>query len=402
MNTRFNLILLFIFTIATKIVYSQNNFTKGYHVGFQKGYCYSQGYGCMPPISPTPPIPNLGENYSNYNDGYNRGFIDGLNANKIKNKRYSSSQSEYQSLKPEFPQLNLYSPDNDFLNNVYQSAQDRYNKNQINSRTSPQYFENNKPGSQKIDPDVLKKHQEYIKINNVKNRKLRIESLYSKYKSYQRYPSKILNGVYKGKLICKETEHYEFYETCDVWVVNNTIVALEYVSFYELQNSMIMAGFFPLDFYFPSFQERIIFGEISSGKSAIITNTYNPALKETTIAKHDVILLDYVSDFNKFPQIIQKIRSIPANYQLSNATGWHKGYLSDRNILCEERDFYLENGKVKKWIGKTGLENIVDSGGLLMEGRTSVSVVRPPIYQNLSNSPFGKSMVELYDIYFIR
>jgi hypothetical protein len=407
MRIKNKLFLSFVFSITTTIVYSQTNFTKGYSVGYQKGYCYSQGYDCIPPIVPAAPIPNINENINNYNDGYNRGFTEGQNANKRKNNSNASSQSKNGSVKPEFGQMNLYTPDYEHLNNMYKAAQDRYNQNQANSqRSNQQNFQNQPSSNVEINHTaMLKKYQEYTETKNVENRKLRINNLFSKYNSFQEYPSNILNGLYKAKLICKENSSsliYQFYETCDVWIVNNVIVEIEYVTYLGNRTFMIMDGFFPLDFYYPSFQERITFGNITSGKSTITTNLFNPALNETTTTKYDVLLLGYIDDFNKCQQMITKVRSTPANYQLSNATGWYKGYLSDRNVICEERDFYLENGVVKKWIGKTGLENIVDSGGKLMEGRTSVSVVRPPIYQNLPNSPLGKNMVNLYDIYFIK
>jgi hypothetical protein len=300
--------------------------------------------------------------------------------------------------------MELYTPDYDHLNNVYKTAQDRYNKNQTNNqRNNQQNFQNNTSSNVSIDYDAdFKKYREYTETNNVENRKLRINNLFSKYYSYQQYPSHILNGTYKAKLIYISSDKYEFYETCDVLVVNNVIVGIQYVDFYGFQSFKIMDGFFPSDFYYPSFQERITSGNITNGKSTITTKFFNPALNETTTSKYDVLLLDYIDDFNKYQQLIKKVRSNTANYQLSNATGWYKGYLSDRNIFCEERDFYLENGVVKKWIGKTGLENIVDSGGKLIEGRTSVSVVTPPIYQNLPSSPLGKKSINLYDIYFIK
>ena len=149
-------------------------------------------------------------------------------------------------------------------------------------------------------------------------------------------------------------------------------------------------------------QERILSADISNGKSVISTKLYNSAINTIEIYGYEVLLLDYIYFYNKTLQSISNIRSRTVNYQLSNVTGWFKGYLSDRNILCEERDFYIENGVIKKWIGKNGYEHKVDSGGKIMEGRTVVTVVAPPIYNNLSSSPLGKKSIKIYDVYFIK
>lgn len=52
-------------------------FCDGYQAGYKAGACY-QKYGCIPPIPPICPIARVGE--SSFQDGYNRGFADGLRA----------------------------------------------------------------------------------------------------------------------------------------------------------------------------------------------------------------------------------------------------------------------------------------------------------------------------------
>lgn len=54
-------------------------FCDGYKDGYKAGYCYQQ-FGCIPPIPPICPIPNVGE--TTYQDGYNRGFIAGLSSRR--------------------------------------------------------------------------------------------------------------------------------------------------------------------------------------------------------------------------------------------------------------------------------------------------------------------------------
>ena len=54
---------------------TQTAFCAGYKKGYIAGYCYKV-YGCLKPLTPLCPLPDLGE--TGYKDGYNRGFIDGL------------------------------------------------------------------------------------------------------------------------------------------------------------------------------------------------------------------------------------------------------------------------------------------------------------------------------------
>jgi len=54
-------------------------FNIGYDRGYKAGYCYQQPT-CIEPISPIAPIPNMNESADSYTDGYNRGFVNGRNA----------------------------------------------------------------------------------------------------------------------------------------------------------------------------------------------------------------------------------------------------------------------------------------------------------------------------------
>lgn len=59
---------------------AQTPYCKGYAAGYSRGYCRNHGGQlCIPPITPICPIPMLGE--STYQDGYDRGYGDGLAAN---------------------------------------------------------------------------------------------------------------------------------------------------------------------------------------------------------------------------------------------------------------------------------------------------------------------------------
>jgi len=74
-------IILIMLVVVTSLLYAPqafaSSFCEGWNGGYKAGYCYRQ-YGCLAPLVPLCPLPRLGEN--TYQEGYNRGFLAGLNA----------------------------------------------------------------------------------------------------------------------------------------------------------------------------------------------------------------------------------------------------------------------------------------------------------------------------------
>ena len=62
--------------IASPIA-SANGFCEGFEEGYKAGYCYQKSF-CIAPITPICPLPRINE--VSFQDGYNRGFLTGLNA----------------------------------------------------------------------------------------------------------------------------------------------------------------------------------------------------------------------------------------------------------------------------------------------------------------------------------
>ena len=92
--------LLFLLLILTSTIFGQSKFSNGYSDGYKNGYCQNRGIGCMSPLPPIAPIPNIEENLNSYQDGYNRGFTNGLNSQKSSNsnsdrQRYQTSEAKY-------------------------------------------------------------------------------------------------------------------------------------------------------------------------------------------------------------------------------------------------------------------------------------------------------------------
>jgi len=73
----FLLVLIGLFSVGQLSATADSGFCSGYQNGYAAGWCYQDNF-CIPPIAPLCPIPRIGEN--GYQDGYNRGLVDGMQA----------------------------------------------------------------------------------------------------------------------------------------------------------------------------------------------------------------------------------------------------------------------------------------------------------------------------------
>lgn len=90
------LYILFVVILFSTNVFSQSDkYSNGYQTGWEKGYCYESGYGCTSPIPPISPLPRIDESSYNYQDGYNRGFIDGQRGKPSKSSQSSNGGDMY-------------------------------------------------------------------------------------------------------------------------------------------------------------------------------------------------------------------------------------------------------------------------------------------------------------------
>lgn len=75
------LTLIVFLSFLSFTAFSQTKFDEGFSAGYKKGYCQDV-QNCILPIPPIAPIPNVSEKSTSYQDGYNRGFQMGLDAQK--------------------------------------------------------------------------------------------------------------------------------------------------------------------------------------------------------------------------------------------------------------------------------------------------------------------------------
>jgi len=74
-----SLTLLLFSSLITANSSAQSKFADGFKEGYKKGYCYEK-QNCVAPPAPPVPALNVGEKSDSYQDGYNRGFKMGSDA----------------------------------------------------------------------------------------------------------------------------------------------------------------------------------------------------------------------------------------------------------------------------------------------------------------------------------
>lgn len=202
-------ILIFAIIFNLQIAYSQSNFYNGFNDGYKKGYCQNQGIGCISPTPPIAPIPKIGENINSYQDGYNRGFEEGLNAQK---KTNNNTQKGYVGTEAEFVQDGMYSPykDSNVLNLAMKVAE-------LKSKRLSELYENGVESYNNDNySDAIYYANEIIKIDETISEAYALKAMSYLYKkellnSYNNI-SKAKKLNYSGedniKLINKEVQDY--------------------------------------------------------------------------------------------------------------------------------------------------------------------------------------------------
>lgn len=120
------IILVAIVLLTIQSVLAQSQFSKGFKVGYEEGWCYDRGIGCIPPIPPIAPIPQIGENTNSYKDGYQRGFTMGQRDSAAESSNNSSqprTRQRYQTDKPIFDDFHVYNPNYELLAKVLEQRQ---------------------------------------------------------------------------------------------------------------------------------------------------------------------------------------------------------------------------------------------------------------------------------------
>ncbi len=105
-----NKFLFFTFLIISNFVFGQSKYNNGFNDGYKKGYCHDKGISCIEPIPPIAPIPAIGEDLNSYQDGYNRGFKMGSQANSGTSTTSTQTRERYKTSSAQFVDDFVYNP----------------------------------------------------------------------------------------------------------------------------------------------------------------------------------------------------------------------------------------------------------------------------------------------------
>jgi len=171
---------------------AQTEYSKGFKAGYKEGYCYND-YGCVSPIPPVTPIPNIGERNDNYQDGYNRGFKMGLEDKQRDKQKKIDNTENFEGLYSGYSGTNNQKSENNDDAFEYNLLLKALEINQAQVEKNQQ----------------IKKEKTIIFMNQVK----------SYYNSLNTYPDNISNGWHK----VISTNNYDFCEERKVYVENNKV-----------------------------------------------------------------------------------------------------------------------------------------------------------------------------------
>jgi len=206
------LLIVFIFFGLNK-TFSQNQFSLGYKNGFKAGYCYNKGVGCIAPIPPIPPIPNLNESLYNFQDGYNRGFIDGRgDVNNIKTENQSPYGREAYR-----PDIKPFVPDYNSFQNILKNRSIELEKTKI---------------EQDFYDDIIQKwNAKFNSRNNAAS--LEHANLIRNYHKYLTKSTSLPKPSKSGSMLELDLDEYQFDEDGNNWIgiSNDVFLIIKYPSY---------------------------------------------------------------------------------------------------------------------------------------------------------------------------
>ncbi|AGC77132.1 hypothetical protein LX97_01872 [Nonlabens dokdonensis] len=278
LNIKYNLVFSLIL-LTSFISIAQSSFSNGYQTGYKKGHCY-QIYGCIAPIPPISPLPTINESSNSYEDGYQRGFLDGKNSQKSNSDNFTQYTPRKYGDPIEVYDFDLLSASMQQKQQQYRNQQqklyDYYSKKIIEVRNhSFEYYDNcleyikqfqgyykesklHRKQIEILNPQLIidqypdnvpfKQVEELIKKLQNNERKLKeiILNVEEISKWYLSSPNEIVNGVYSVGQI----KDFQYNSNTGDFEQLNTLNGTSYISFsknlikYKRNDSAIAIGGF--------------------------------------------------------------------------------------------------------------------------------------------------------------
>ena len=405
-------IIVFFLLVANYSISQQFNI--GYKDGWPIGYCYDAQYGCMAPPTPMAPYPRVGESSDSYWNGYHRGLSDGIEKGRIdRRQKNQTNMNAYQSYGvPQYiPKYEPFTPDLNFYNQAMNQLQSNYDKKE------------NEKNSDKTSTDIaMKQAIKYCSTEETEKRKNLMEFIKTQYVSFSNYPKEIPDGFYKAHFIndtkYSHRPHWENLqlddcEIRDVYVHENKIIFVE-------TNHHKSVELDPL--VIPNLNNSNVTTlsstKINNGLCYVTNSTFHTyqdtaLTNETELSTKNAryYFIDYLTQIKDTKSLLDKIniKYNSANKKQVITDGWHTCYLSNRVDFCEIRNVFVKDKKIVKWIAGDGIEYYVDSGGEIIDLKSTFSRKLAPMSDEMNetqkkfwkNTSLLRQKTEIFDAFFI-
>lgn len=407
---------IFVFFLLVANFSLSQQFNIGYKDGWPIGYCYDAQYGCMAPPTPMAPYPRVGESSDSYWNGYHRGLSDGIEKGRIdRRQKNQSNMNAYQSYGvPQYiPKYEPFTPDLNFYNQAMNQLQRNYNK------------KGNEKTSDKTSTDIaVKEAIKYGSTEEKEKRKNLMQFINTQYTSFSNFPKQIPDGVHKAYFI-NDTKysHKPYFENLqlddceirDVFVQDNKIIWVQfnrYNRIYEELDPLVLPNLNNSNVTTLT-STKIINGLCYVTNSTFYKNQdiYWTNDNELSTKNARYYFIDYLTKYKDSRNLLENIN---IKYNSTNkkqviTDGWHTCYLSNRVDFCEIRNVYVKDKKIVKWIAGNGTEYYIDSGGDIIDLKSTFSRKLAPITDQMNetqkafwkNTSLSRQKTEIYDAYFI-
>ena len=405
-------IIVFFLLVANYSISQQFNI--GYKDGWPIGYCYDAQYGCMAPPTPMAPYPRVGESSDSYWNGYHRGLSDGIEKGRIdRRQKNQTNMNAYQSYGvPQYiPKYEPFTPDLNFYNQAMNKLQSNYDKKE------------NEKNSDKTSTDIaMKQAIKYCSTEETEKRKNLMEFIKTQYASFSNYPKEIPDGFYKAHFIndtkYSHRPHWENLqlddcEIRDVYVHENKIIFVE-----TNHNKIVELDPLVIPNLNNSNVHTLSSTKINNGLCYVTNSTFHTyqdtaLTNETELSTKNAryYFIDYLTQIKDTKSLLDKIniKYNSANKKQVITDGWHTCYLSNRVDFCEIRNVFVKDKKIVKWIAGDGIEYYVDSGGEIIDLKSTFSRKLAPMSDEMNetqkkfwkNTSLLRQKTEIFDAFFI-
>jgi hypothetical protein len=277
----------------------------------------------------------------------------------------------------------------------------------------------------KTSTDIaMKEAIKYCSSEEKEKRKNLMQFIYSQYASFVSFPKEIPDGFYKVHYL-NDTKysHKPYFENLqlddceirDVYAQENKIIWVQ-----SNRNNRLNEELDPL--ILPNLNNSNVITlsstKITNGLCYVSNSMFHKyqdieLTNETELSTHNAryYFIDYLTQIKDSKSLLENINTKynSANKKQIINDGWHTCYLSNRVDFCEIRNVFVKDKKIVKWIAGNGTECYVDSGGEIIDLKTTFSRKLTPMTDEMNeaqkkfwkNTSLSRQKTEIFDAFFI-